>query len=106
MNTKTQLRTVIVLNDELQWVNIEMKDIKKGDIFRMFEADKTPVWMPVWGQDELEGVRTFIAVENAKTENRCCTAVESNGVKELDCDKGTYTDMDGIEYIYSGRKIE
>ncbi len=105
MNTKTQLRTVMVLNDELQWVNIEMEDLKKDDIFRMFELDKTPVWTPVWGQDELEGVRTFIATEDAEMKKGCGVGVMSNGVKDLDCDRETYTDMDGVEYIYNGRKI-
>lgn len=44
------------------WENIDMKDVRCGDLIRMFEPDGNPVV----GQGEFEGKTTFVATSDAK----------------------------------------
>lgn len=98
---KTQFRTVIVLNDKLQWVDIETEDLKKGDIFRMSNPDKTPVW----GEGHFEGIRTFIATEDAEIKKGGVASVKSGGVTNIYRDISAYADMNGVVHAYNGREI-
>jgi len=93
-------RSTIVLNDKWCWVNIEMKDIKKGDIFRSLEANKTPVW----GDGAFKSIRTFIALKDAEIK-KGVAGVVSDGVPCVNEYTRTYIDMENNEHAYNGRTI-
>ncbi len=93
-------RSTIVLNDKWCWVDIEMKDIKKGDIYRSLEPNKTPVW----GDGVFKSIRTFIALKDAEIKNSVA-GVASGGVSCVNELARIYIDMEGDEHAYSGRTI-
>jgi len=56
-----QQRYALVLNENDEDIKCELKDVKKGDLFRLFEKDGTQIV-----DEECGGIGWFIAYKNAE----------------------------------------
>ena len=68
-------RTIEKFTDKYQWIKCKLEDLERGDVFRMFEPDGSPVH----GDHEFAEMTVFQALEDACRINDKWTVV-SKGI--------------------------
>lgn len=74
----SELRTVEVLRSG-EWVQIQLKEIKDGEVFRMFNPDGSPV---VWDDEEIFVAQgePYVTPHNNRWAINCHRQIDMEGV--------------------------